>query len=73
MSELAGPREEVLAHMVRQVVSARGDRRRVIEVRMPGAARKAMATGDALPDEPGQRGTQTFAAWLREQQASGTL
>lgn len=71
--ELAGPREEVLADMIRQVVRVRGDRRRVIEVRLPGAAGKAMAAGGALPDEPGQRGTQTFAAWLREQQASGTL
>jgi uncharacterized protein YbjT (DUF2867 family) len=73
MSELAGPREEVLADMVRRVVRARGDRRRVIEVRLPGAAGKAFAAGGALPDEPGQRGTQTFAEWLREQQVSGTL
>jgi nucleoside-diphosphate-sugar epimerase len=42
-------------------------------VRVPGAAGRAMATGAALPDEPGQRGTQTFAAWLGEQQARGTL
>ena len=73
MSELAGPREEVLADMVRKVVRARGGQRRVIEVRLPGAAGKAMAAGGALPDEPGQRGTQTFAEWLREQQASGAL
>ncbi len=73
MSELAGPQEETLADMIRQVIRARGDRRRVIEVRLPGAAGKAMAAGDTLPDEPGQRGTQTFAAWLREQQANGTL
>jgi uncharacterized protein YbjT (DUF2867 family) len=71
--ELAGPREEVLADMVRQVVRARGGGRRVIEVRVPGRAGRAMADGGALPDEPGQRGTQTFAAWLREQQAGGTL
>lgn len=73
MSELAGPREEVLADMIRQVVRARADQRRVIEVRLPGAAGKAMAAGGTLPHEPGQRGTQTFAAWLREQQASETL
>jgi uncharacterized protein YbjT (DUF2867 family) len=73
MPELAGPREEVLADMIRQVIRARGDRRRVIEVRLPGAAGKAMAAGGTLPGEPGPRGTQTFAAWLREQQASGTL
>jgi uncharacterized protein YbjT (DUF2867 family) len=73
MSELAGPREEMLADMIRQVIHARGARRRVIEVRVPGAAGKAMATGGILPGKPGERGMQTFAAWLREQQASGTL
>lgn len=73
MLELAGPREEVLADMIRQVIRARGKRRRVIEVRLPGAAGKAMATGGTLACEPGPRGTQTFAAWLHEQQARGTL
>jgi len=77
-SELAGPREEVLADMVRQVVRARGERRRVIEVRVPGAAGRAMAAGGGLPEGTlpygtELRGTQTFADWLREQQASGTL
>jgi uncharacterized protein YbjT (DUF2867 family) len=72
MSELAGQREELLADMIRQVAVAQGDRRRVIEVRLPGAAGKAMAAGAAaLAEGPGQRGTQTFAAWLCEQQASG--
>ena len=77
-SELAGPREEALADMVRQVVRARGERRRVIEVRVPGAAGRAMAAGGGLPEGTlpygtELRGTQTFADWLREQQASGTL
>lgn len=73
MSQLGGPRVEGLADMIRQVVRARGERRRVIEVRLPGAAGKAMAAGAVLADGPGQRGTQTFAAWLGELQASGTL
>ena len=64
MSELAGPREEVLADMIRQVVRARGERRRVIEVRLPGAAGKAMAAGNNLADPDVPRGTQTFADWL---------
>ena len=59
--------------MIRQVIRARADQRRVVEVRLPGAAGKAMAAGGTLSREPGQRGTQTFAAWLREQQASETL
>jgi uncharacterized protein YbjT (DUF2867 family) len=73
MTELAGPQEEMLADMMRQVIRARGEQRRVIEVRLPGAAGKAMAAGGTLPDRPGQRGTQAFAAWIGEQQASGTL
>jgi uncharacterized protein YbjT (DUF2867 family) len=73
MSELAGPREEIMADMVRQVVRARGDRRLVVSVRLPGTTGKAMASGGGLPDKPGLRGTQTFADWLTEQRARGTL
>jgi uncharacterized protein YbjT (DUF2867 family) len=73
MSELAGPREEIMADMIRQVVRARGDRRLVVSVRLPGAAGRAMASGDGLPDRPGLRGTQTFADWVIERRAQGTL
>jgi uncharacterized protein YbjT (DUF2867 family) len=73
MSELAGPREEIMADMIRQVGRARGDRRAIVEVRLPGATGKAMAAGGGLPDKPGLRGTQTFPDWLAEQQAQGTL
>jgi uncharacterized protein YbjT (DUF2867 family) len=72
-SELAGPREEIMADMIRQVVRARGDRRAVISARLPGATGRAMAAGGGLPDRPGLRGTQTFADWLSEQRAEGTL
>jgi uncharacterized protein YbjT (DUF2867 family) len=73
MSELAGPREEMIADMIRQVVRARGDRRLVVSVRVPGAAGSGMAAGGGLPDRPGPRGTQTFADWVSEQRARGTL
>lgn len=73
MSELAGPREEIMADMVRQVVRARGDRRLVVQVRLPGVTGKAMAGRGGLPAGPGLRGTQTFADWVTEQQARGTL
>ncbi len=73
MSELAGPREEIMADMIRQVVRARGDRRLVVSVRLPGAAGKAMAAGGGLPAKPGLRGTQTFTDWVTEQRARGTL
>jgi len=67
MSELAGPQEEIMADMIRQVIRARGARRAVTEVRIPGAAGKAMAAGGGLPDRPGLRGTQAFQDWLAGQ------
>ena len=73
MSELAGPRVEIMADMIRQVVRARGDRRLVVSVRLPGATGKAMAAGGGLPGGPGLRGTQTFADWVTEQRARGAL
>ena len=73
MSELAGPREEIMADMIRQVVRARGDRRLVVSARLPGAVGKAMAAGGGLPGRPGLRGMQTFADWLTEQRARGAL
>ena len=73
MTELAGPREEIMADMIRQVVRARGNRRLVVSVRVPGAAGKAMAAGGGLPSGPGLLGTQTFADWVTEQRARGTL
>jgi uncharacterized protein YbjT (DUF2867 family) len=73
MSELAGPREEIMADMIRQVARACGDRRLVVSARVPGAAGKAMAAGGGLPDRPGLRGTQTFADWVTEQRARGAL
>ena len=71
VSELAGPREEIMADMIRQVVRARGDRRLVVSARLPGAAGRAMAAGGGLPDRPGLRGTQTFADWLTGQRPHG--
>ena len=73
MSELAGPREEIMADMIRQVVRVRGDRRLVVSVRVPGATGRAMATGAGLPGGPGLRGTQTFADWVTEQRARRAL
>jgi uncharacterized protein YbjT (DUF2867 family) len=73
MSELAGPREEIMADMIRQVVRARGNRRLVVSVRLPGATGRAMAAGGGLPGGPGLRGTQTFSDWVTEQRARGAL
>jgi uncharacterized protein YbjT (DUF2867 family) len=64
--ELAGPRAENVADLVRQVLRARGERRRVLEVTLPGKGGKAMAGGGALPGAGAALGTQAFADWLRE-------
>jgi len=73
MSQLAGPREENMADLVRRVARARRDKRRIIEVRVPGAGGKAMAAGGTLPGPEAPRGTQTFADWLGEHRDAGTL
>ena len=62
--EMAGPEPAELATLARQVAQARGSRRPVLPVRIPGAAGRAMANGVMLPTGPGLRGTQTFAGWL---------
>jgi uncharacterized protein YbjT (DUF2867 family) len=69
MTELAGPREERVADLLRQVLAARGERRRVLEVRLPGATGRALATGGGLPGPGVTLGAQTFADWLRSQAA----
>jgi uncharacterized protein YbjT (DUF2867 family) len=62
--EMAGPEPAELADLARQVAQARGSRRPVLRVGVPGAAGRAMADGGMLPAGPGLRGTQTFADWL---------
>ncbi|WP_045741748.1 SDR family oxidoreductase [Actinoplanes rectilineatus] len=59
--ELAGPREESLVDMARQLVAAGGARRRpVLPLPVPGP----MSNGGLLPTGPGPRGEQTFREWL---------
>jgi len=67
--DLAGPRVEQLVDMVRRLLRARGERRLVVPVRMPGAVGAAMTGDGQLPvadaaDVPGARGGQTFDEWL---------
>jgi uncharacterized protein YbjT (DUF2867 family) len=62
--EMAGPEPAELADLAHQLSRARGSRRPVLPVRVPGAAGRAMAEGAMLPAGPGLRGTQTFADWL---------
>jgi uncharacterized protein YbjT (DUF2867 family) len=65
--ELAGPREESLPDLARQLIRARGNHRLVVPILLPGAAGRACAGGALLPAQPGPRGTQAFAQWLAEE------
>jgi uncharacterized protein YbjT (DUF2867 family) len=65
--ELAGPREENLADMARQILRSRGERRSVLSLRLPMKGAGAVAAGGLLPRNDGPRGHQTFKAWLAAQ------
>lgn len=62
--ELAGPEVLEMVQMVKQLHRARGGRRPVLGVKLPGKAGTAMATGALLPTDPGPRGHLTFTQWL---------
>ncbi|MEN3359908.1 MAG: hypothetical protein V7637_3890 [Mycobacteriales bacterium] len=62
--ELAGPEPHAMPDLVRRLARARGSRRPVVAVRLPGAAGRALRAGGLLPTAPGPRGTRTFAQWL---------
>jgi hypothetical protein len=62
--ELAGPQPEMVADMARRYLRARGSRRPVFQVRLPGKSGKAAAAGGLLPRSDGPRGGQTFEQWL---------
>ena len=64
--DMAGPREESLVDLVRQVVRRRGKRRLVVGMRMPGSVGKQMAGGGLLPEGDGRRGKETFEQYLKE-------
>jgi len=68
VAELAGPREENLARMVRAAARATGKRAPVLGVPAPGPGGRAMRDGTLLPDPtlqpPAHLGIQTFDEWL---------
>jgi uncharacterized protein YbjT (DUF2867 family) len=62
--EMAGPERHQFTDLVRAVRTARGSRKLLVTLRVPGAAGKAMAGGALLPTGDGPRGSQTFEEWL---------
>lgn len=65
--EIAGPEVEEMGDLVRRVAQARGDKRRVVELRLPGAAGRAMASGGNTTDSPDIRGVEDFSTWFDAQ------
>lgn len=63
--ELAGPEQHQLVDLARRVAKARGMRKLVIPVTLPGAAGRPMATGALRPEgDDYRKGTITFDEWL---------
>lgn len=63
-ADLAGPEVHDLVDLARQVSHARGLGRRIVPVRLPGGAGRAMTDGSLLPAQDGLRGEVRFADWL---------
>jgi uncharacterized protein YbjT (DUF2867 family) len=64
VAELAGPREESLARMVRAYARAIGHHGRLPEISLPGAMGRAQRDGSLLPRPGAILGTQTFDEWI---------
>ncbi|MGW4488565.1 SDR family oxidoreductase [Amycolatopsis sp. NPDC004368] len=62
---LAGPERLQMSDMARRLVKARGSRKVVVPVRLPGAVGRAMTGGALLPKEDHAQGERTFAEYLR--------
>jgi uncharacterized protein YbjT (DUF2867 family) len=63
-ADLAGPRVERLADMVRRYTRAAGRSERIVEMPLPGAYGRAMRDGTLLPGPGAELGAQTFDAWV---------
>jgi uncharacterized protein YbjT (DUF2867 family) len=63
-TDLAGPREESLADMVRAYARAKGSRAWIPSVSLPGAFGRAMRDGSLLPGADAVLGRQTFGEWV---------
>jgi uncharacterized protein YbjT (DUF2867 family) len=66
MPDLAGPREEQLADMIRAFARHEGYRGWIPALNVPGPQMAGMREGKALPGPDAELGRQTFAQWLAE-------
>ncbi|MBB3674384.1 uncharacterized protein YbjT (DUF2867 family) [Modestobacter versicolor] len=66
VADLGGPEEARLADLARRWSVAGGQRRRVVQVPLPGGSGRRMRDGSLLPAPGADRGRQTFAEWLAD-------
>jgi uncharacterized protein YbjT (DUF2867 family) len=64
-TDLVGPKEEELADVARRQLAFDGIRRGVLDIRLPGAYGKGLASGSLRGGAEAIRGTITFDQWLR--------
>lgn len=64
VSDLAGPKLENMADMVRRYLAGTGRSGRVVEIAPPGRWWQALRDGSILPDVGAQLGTETYEEWL---------
>jgi uncharacterized protein YbjT (DUF2867 family) len=64
--DLAGPRVERMADLVRRYLRATGVSRPVVQVPLPGAWGRSLRDGSLLGGPTARLGTQTFDEWLGE-------
>ncbi len=62
--DLAGPRREQMPDLVRRLLRARGSRRPVLALPLPGRVGRSMADGGLIPTDDGPRGRIDFEQWL---------
>ncbi|MDA0633680.1 SDR family oxidoreductase [Nonomuraea sp. MCN248] len=68
--DLAGPKVYGMRELVRGYLEARGGRRPMLPVRMPGRAGRAYRAGDNLALEGAERGRRTWEEFLAERVTS---
>lgn len=64
VADLGGPQERRMADMVRAYARRIGDRRRVLQVPLPGTLGKGMRNGSLITRAGADHGTTTFDVWL---------
>src|SRR5690606_34376265 len=64
--DLGGPRVESMTELARSYLRARGLRRPLLRMPMPGRMAADFRAGGHLLGSDGERGTRTFADYLRE-------